>query len=165
MSDAGPMRASDAERDHAAEAMREHYAAGRLTAEELSERLDAIYQARTVSELAHLRRDLPELPLAPRERRAELARRQAELRRQLFQSAGGSLTPFAICTLIWAAGGASGYFWPVWLLIIPVMFLTRNIWRLYGPSPELDRVQRELEHRGRSRHGHRSRRSQRQELP
>jgi hypothetical protein len=156
MSDAAGIRASDAERDQAADAIREHYAAGRLTAEELSERLDAIYQARTVSQLAHLRRDLPELPLAPQARRAELARRQAELRRRLLQRAGGSLTPFAICTIVWAAGGAGGYFWPVWLLIFPVMFLTRNIWRLYGPAPELDRVQRELEHRGRRPHGHRS---------
>ena len=164
MSDAARIRASDAERDQAAEAMREHYAAGRLTAEELSQRLDAIYEARTVSELAHLRRDLPDLPLAPQARRAELAHRQAVLRRQLLQRAGGSLTPFAICTLIWAATGATAPFWPVWVLVFPVVFLTRNVWRLYGPAPELDTVQRELEHRGRRGHG-RPRRSQRQELP
>src|SRR5438132_651078 len=68
MSDAARIRASDAERDQAAEAMREHYAAGRLTAEELSERLDAIYEARTVSELAHLRGERPGEPpaVAPR---------------------------------------------------------------------------------------------------
>ena len=42
-------------------------------------------------------------------------------------------------------------------LIIPIVFLGRNIWRLYGPAPELDRVQRELEHHG-HRHRHRHRR-------
>ena len=41
-------------------------------------------------------------------RRAELAERRAELRRHLVQQAGGALTPFVICTVVWAASGASG---------------------------------------------------------
>ena len=155
VSEAASMRASDAEREQAAEDLREHFAAGRLSAEELSERLDAVYKASTVQELARLRRDLPELPASPARRRAELQRRRAELRRQTLQRAAGAFAPFAACTLIWAASGASGSFWPVWLLIFPAMFLARNIWRLHGPAPELDRVQRELEHRGHHRHRHR----------
>jgi Domain of unknown function (DUF1707) len=156
MSDAPGMRASDADREQATQALREHYAAGRLNEQELGERLDAVYEARTVEELQHLRRDLPQLPLAPTAQRAELRRRQAELRRQLLQQAGGSLSPFAICTLVWAATGASAPFWPVWLLILPLMFLLRNGWRLYGPAPDLDRVHRELSHRGsRRRRRHR----------
>jgi hypothetical protein len=151
VSDAAGMRASDAEREQAADALREHYAAGRLTAEEFGERLDAVYTASTVRELEHLRHDLPDLPPSPAARSAELQRRQAELRGQLLQRAGGSFTPFVICTVIWAASGASGSFWPAWVLIIPIVFLGRNIWRLYGPAPELDRVQRELEHRSRHR--------------
>jgi hypothetical protein len=162
MSDAEGLRASDAERDRAAEALREHFAAGRISGEELDERLSAVYSARTVSELGQLRRDLPELPPSPAARRADLARRQAELRRQLLQHAGGALSPFAICTLIWVASGADGAFWPAFLLIFPLMFLVRNGWRLYGPAPELDRVQRELEHRGHHRH---RRHSRRRDLP
>jgi hypothetical protein len=154
VSDDAPMRASDAERDQAAGALRDHYAAGRLSREEFDERLDAAYKASTVQELAQLRADLPDLPAPPTARRAELSRRQAELRRQLLQQAGGSFTPFAICTLIWAASGAHGAFWPAWVLIFPLVFLLRNIWRLHGPAPELERVQRELEHRRRGgRHG------------
>jgi hypothetical protein len=148
------MRASDAEREQIADALREHYAAGRLSSEELDQRLDAAYHAVTTAELAQLTRDLPVLPLSPVARRAELQVRQAELRGRLLQQAGGSFSPFVVCTAIWAAGGASGNFWPVWLLIIPVLFLARNLWRLYGPFPELDRVERELERRGR-RHRHR----------
>ena len=151
MSDAARMRASDADRDRAADELREHYAAGRLTAEEFGERLDALYAARTARELEQLRHDLPHLPPSPAARGAELQRRQVELRGALLQRAGGSFTPFLICTVIWAASGASGSFWPAWLLIVPIVFLARNIWRLYGPAPELDRVQRELEHRSRKR--------------
>jgi hypothetical protein len=155
VSDDAPMRASNAEREQAADALRDHYAAGRLTSEEFDERLDAAYKSSTVQELAQLRADLPELPTPRAARRAEVSRRQAELRRQLLQQAGGSFTPFAICTLIWAASGADGSFWPVWVLIFPLVFVLRNIWRLHGPAPELDRVQRELEHR--RRHGRHSR--------
>jgi len=151
VSDAAGMRASDAEREQAADALREHYAAGRLSAEEFGERLDAVYAASTAGELEQLRHDLPDLPPSPAARRAQLQRRQAELRGQLLQRAGGSFTPFVICTVIWAASGASGSFWPAWVLIVPIVFLGRDIWRLYGPAPELDRVQRELEHRSRHR--------------
>jgi DUF1707 SHOCT-like domain len=145
MSEDAGMRASDAERELAAESLREHYAAGRLSAEELSDRLDAVYRATTVSELEGVRGDLPALPVPAGLRRAELERRRAELRRHLVQRAGGAFSPFVICTLIWAASGADSPFWPVWVLIFPVVFLARNAWRLYGPAPELDRVQAELE--------------------
>ena len=146
------MRASDAEREHAAEALREHYAAGRITREELDARLEAVYGATTVEELDELRADLPDVPLSPQARRAELAHRRAELRGKVLQHAGGALTPFLICTVIWAASGADSPFWPLWLLIFPLVFVARNAWRLYGPAPELERVARELEHRSRRRH-------------
>ena len=29
-------------------------------------------------------------------------------------------------------------------LIFPLVFVLRNIWRLHGPAPELDRVQRDI---------------------
>ena len=148
------MRASDAEREHAAEALREHYAAGRLTREDLDERLGAVYRATTVEELDELRADLPDLPLSPQARRAELADRKAELRRRMLQHAGGAFTPFLICTAIWAGSGADSSFWPVWLLVFPLVFVVRNAWRLYGPAPELERVARELEHRSRRHHRH-----------
>jgi len=148
------MRASDAEREHAAEALREHYAAGRITREELDERLEAVYGATTVEELDELRADLPDVPLSTQARRAELAHRQAELRRRMLQHAGGAFTPFLICTAIWAGSGADSPFWPAWLLIFPLVFMVRNAARLYGPAPELERVARELEHRSRRRHRH-----------
>ena len=67
------LRASDAEREHHAELLREHAAQGRLTVDELDERLDRVYAARTLGELAPVVADLPAPP--PRERPA---RRRAQ---------------------------------------------------------------------------------------
>jgi hypothetical protein len=57
------IRASDADRDRAAAFLREHHAAGRLTAEEFGDRLDAALEARTLGELDELLADLPVIDL------------------------------------------------------------------------------------------------------
>jgi hypothetical protein len=59
------MRAGDADRDAAAEALGEHFAQGRLTLDELSTRLDATLTATTHGELAAAARDLPDLTVFP----------------------------------------------------------------------------------------------------
>ncbi|MGW6138367.1 DUF1707 SHOCT-like domain-containing protein [Streptomyces sp. NPDC055140] len=53
------LRASDADRDHTADILREALAEGRLTAEEHAERIDGVYRAKTQAELEPLVRDLP----------------------------------------------------------------------------------------------------------
>jgi hypothetical protein len=53
------MRVSDAEREATATELREHYAAGRLTLEELNERLDKTFAAKTRADLNALMTDLP----------------------------------------------------------------------------------------------------------
>lgn len=53
------LRMSDAEREQAAAELAEHYAQGRLTAEEHSERLDQVWAARTYAELTPVFHDLP----------------------------------------------------------------------------------------------------------
>jgi hypothetical protein len=67
----------------------------------------------------------------------------------MLQEAGGGMGVFALCTAIWAASGATGQFWPIWVLLVCLIPLIRNGWRLYGPSPDLERVERELETRRR----------------
>src|SRR5881398_2119392 len=69
MSGLPDIRVSDAERESAAIALREHSVAGRLTLEELSDRLDEVYSARTEEELARVERELPPLPGATKRRR------------------------------------------------------------------------------------------------
>jgi Domain of unknown function (DUF1707) len=64
----GPdLRIGDADREAAAESLREHYAQGRLTLEEFNQRLDATFKATTQSQLNLLMRDLPRAarPSAP----------------------------------------------------------------------------------------------------
>jgi Domain of unknown function (DUF1707) len=53
------LRASDADREQVAERLRHATAEGRLTAEELEERLEALFAARTYGELDALVADLP----------------------------------------------------------------------------------------------------------
>lgn len=66
---AGPqVRIGDAERDAAVSALGEHFVAGRLTKDELDERADAAWSARTSGDLARLFTDLPMLQPAPRPR-------------------------------------------------------------------------------------------------
>ncbi|THA24721.1 DUF1707 and DUF2154 domain-containing protein [Streptomyces sp. RKND-216] len=54
------VRASDADRDRVADILREALAEGRLDADEHSERLDAVYAAKTMGQLEPLVRDLPQ---------------------------------------------------------------------------------------------------------
>jgi cation transport ATPase len=64
----GPeLRVGDADREATAAALREHFAQGRLTLEELNARLDATFAATTQRELSGATRDLPHAaaPSAP----------------------------------------------------------------------------------------------------
>lgn len=54
------MRVSDADRERVAGRLREHFAEGRLTSDELDERLSAALRAKTVGDLRAVMADLPE---------------------------------------------------------------------------------------------------------
>jgi len=54
------LRIGDAEREHATAALGEHFAQGRITADEHAERLDQIWAARTRADLQPVFRDLPD---------------------------------------------------------------------------------------------------------
>ena len=119
------MRVSDADRDRAASLLREHHAAGRLTAEEFSDRLDRAFGARTVGEIDGLLGDLPSIDLyrlpdavltrQPRQRqpvRAHSARRGSRAWRAAW---GVWLTVSLVCFVIWGLTSAPGYVWPLWV--------------------------------------------------
>jgi hypothetical protein len=60
------IRISDADRDRVTARLREHYAEGRLTAEELDERVSATLNAKTFGDLRPIMGDLPEpAPFGP----------------------------------------------------------------------------------------------------
>src|SRR3712207_2553676 len=106
------MRASDADRERAADLLRQHYGAGRLSEDELDQRVESAYAARTTGELAELTTDLP----AVRTPRSTPARRRSGLE----TSVRIHLTIYLVVNLglilIWAASGG-GYFWPIWPIL------------------------------------------------
>jgi Domain of unknown function (DUF1707) len=70
MTDDGGIRASDADREHVVEILREAFSAGRLTLEEFDERTTLAFAAKTWGGLRDLTRDLPrqaslEIPQTP----------------------------------------------------------------------------------------------------
>ncbi len=154
----GQIRVSDEQREHAARELREHFAAGRLTQDELDERVQQAYAARTEPQLRALMADLPRLPVSAQEQKAALALRRSQLQRRLVQEMGGGIVLFAVCVAVWVTDGAQGQFWPIWVAIVALIPLLRNGWRLYGPAPDFDRVERELERRARSADRRRHRR-------
>lgn len=126
------MRASDTERDRAAAALREHCAQGRLTMEEFHERLEVVYEAKTVGDLDRLTWDLPaedlyELPvpvgtqslIQPRSREAvELA-------------LPGGLWPWLWG--VWAAVSALNF--TVWLLLAILPTVELYPWWIWVAGP------------------------------
>jgi hypothetical protein len=102
------LRASDRDRERAAEALRDGAAEGRLELAELEERLEVAYAARTDAELAALTRDLP---AGARPRRRWLGTLQA-----LQGQVPAFLLVNALLVIVWAVTGA-GYFWPVWPIL------------------------------------------------
>lgn len=60
------LRTSDADRDRVTARLRDHFAEGRLTREELDERITATLNAKTYGDLRHVLADLPEpVPVLP----------------------------------------------------------------------------------------------------
>jgi hypothetical protein len=162
MADPGQIRVSDAERERLVEELHEHTVTGRLTTEELDERLGAVYAARTRSELEVLRADLPISTVAAQQ---ALVERKSRLRRRLVQEAGGSAFASLVCVAIWLAEGAGGSFWPAWVILFTLLPLLRDSWRLLGPGSDLDVVEARLQARHERRLTREHRRSHRRLLP
>jgi hypothetical protein len=103
------LRASDADREQFVEALRQHHAEGRLTLEELTERTERAYAARTLGDLDALGGDLPPL--------------------QWY----GMVT--LVLLVVWVMSGA-GYFWPIWPILGFAMLLGWQAFNVLGPRPE-----------------------------
>src|SRR3954465_3865808 len=99
------VRASDAEREEAISALRTHAGDGRLDVEELDQRVESAYAAKTRRELVPLTRDLPRAPRPPRDERREFT-----------EHLRFYLTVMALLVVIWALTGM-GYFWPIWPIV------------------------------------------------
>jgi Domain of unknown function (DUF1707) len=135
------IRASDADRDDAIAQLREHFAAGRLSAAEGQDRIGQALEAKTLGELDELMTDLPGLgPLpdgssgrvapgrasAPRPSRTEAAGATAALRKQdaarmIILITGIVVAAYAVTGLL------TGIWWIPWtLIVVPAAHLIRR---------------------------------------
>jgi Domain of unknown function (DUF1707) len=128
------LRASDADRDEVAEQLREHFATGRLSMDELNERLDKVYAAQTYGDLEPLVEDLPgpgpysDLPVpfpstgqrGPDGLTARFEHGWSGLQHRNADWATWA-SASAVCWGIWLAtflsGGSASGFWPVWVML------------------------------------------------
>lgn len=113
------LRASDADRDGAAERLRAAYAEGRLDELELHDRLGTALAARTVAELAPLVADLPQ-PGPGAAARSRTPRAPDSGRIGPLRAAWAAwVTVVLINVVIWAlvalGSGEWIYFWPAWV--------------------------------------------------
>jgi len=134
------IRASDADRDRTTALLREHHAAGRLTAEEFNERMDAALGAKTLGELDDLLTDLPVIDLYRLPH--ESMRRPAGLPHQSLvpRDPGGAASPvrfspgtlavgaWAVVTgtlvAIWAVAAVVGVgTWLPWWLLVAIPWI------------------------------------------
>jgi len=159
MSDLSNLRVADADREQLIDELREHAVAGRLTSEELEERIGGAYSASTRAHLDALRADLP---VSSTSVKLALRKRKTQLRRRLLQEAGASLGVSLLSVGIWLASGPSGSFWPGWVIAVTLLPVVRDAWRLLGPASDLDVVEARLQARherhlarGRRRHRYR----------
>jgi hypothetical protein len=142
------IRASDADRDRVASLLREHHAAGRLTAEEFHERLDKAMEAKTLGELDALMVDLPSIDLyrlpdaslrrprssgrLPAQDRLPVKKRDGDLPVPPGTAAWGAWAAFnTVLFVSWLAAGVltGGGSWIPWFLFIAVpwaIILTRR---------------------------------------
>src|SRR3954451_23060681 len=103
------LRVSDADRERVSELLRQHFSAGRLSDDELAERIEEAYGARTSAELEALTEDLPSARQRGRRRRSGLET-SVRIHATIF------LVVNLMLIAIWAASGG-GYFWPIWPIL------------------------------------------------
>jgi hypothetical protein len=158
MSDLSSLRIADADRDQTVSELREHAVAGRLTPDELEERIGSAYHATTRADLEKLKADLP---VSSTSVKLALSKRKARLRRRLLQEAGWATGLSAICVGVWVSNGASGGFWPGWVIAFSLLPILADGWRLFGPASDLEVVHTRLQ----ARHERRLARGRRPRYP
>ncbi len=125
--DRSQLRAGDADRRQVADELQRHYVEGRLTSDELQERVRQAMAARTFGELDALLRDLPPPPAAPptspavETRVAEQPAAPAPASPLVPPDVRANAVSYALVMLllvaIWLFTTPGGYFWPIWPML------------------------------------------------
>ncbi len=120
------LRAADADRRRVADELQRHYVDGRLSSDELSERVSRALAARTYGELEALLRDLPPslAPAAAEPAGVDAAPGDADGRqagpwdrRDFRAHATAYVLVMVLLVAIWLLTTPGGYFWPVWPML------------------------------------------------
>jgi hypothetical protein len=109
------IRASDADREQVAERLRHATGEGRLLAEELEDRLGAVFSARTYGDLDAVVADLPRRELSDRRSRG----RTLQTVRSLPPLALVILFPMAVALIV-AAAAVTAMLFAIWLVVFVV---------------------------------------------
>lgn len=127
------LRVGHAEREGASHRLADHYAEGRLDEEEYSERLDAIWSARTRGDLAVVFHDLPAPVRAPR---------PAGPARPSYRPRPGErswLVPVLVVAGVLALLGLALDVFPWWLLLVAAIIVAKKAKRSSGFRPSAGR--------------------------
>jgi fatty acid desaturase len=124
MSQAPDLLVSDADRARVVAELRGHYETGRLTLEELQQRVDEAHAARTAAQLQNALRQLPPAKL-PSVRLRDTRWRSLALQYALVN---------VVAILIWLFSGAEGDFWPRWVLVVTLISFGRRAFRHHDRS-------------------------------
>jgi hypothetical protein len=124
------MRAGDEDRRRVADLLQAHYVSGRLSSEELAERVERSLDARTLGDLDALLDDLPTAEAPREERQGQRQRRVGScgLGDHAWRAGHGSLRGdgsfkahatsyllvMALLVTVWLLTTPGGYFWPIW---------------------------------------------------
>jgi hypothetical protein len=138
------MRASDGDRDKFADLLRENYAVGRLTQDELNERLEGVYAAKTLGGLQQLTADLPEhdlydlpIPASQKASLAPVSRSTSLYHAGLRASWATWASVNLICFVVWALTSLDGGIDDPWFLWVAgpwgALILAGQ---LFGPKPK-----------------------------
>lgn len=126
------LRASDADRDRTAESLREHCAEGRITMDELQERLDKVYGAKTLGQLQEVTSDLPEEDLHQLPVPAAQAKSTAS---PAVRSSSGELDLRRLRAMWGAWALVSGINFTIWLILTVQGSGAVNPWWIWVAGP------------------------------
>jgi hypothetical protein len=113
------LRAADVDRRRVVADLQQHYVDGRLSSDELDERVTRAMAARTFGELDALLRDLPPAPTPPEPEPPVVDERSAEptARTGFRRHLTSYLLVMALLVAIWLLTDPGGYFWPIWPML------------------------------------------------